>query len=564
VNYGVRITDFKLNVPIVGRLLAVVCFTLILLGCANESVPQGGEKDVTPPKLKRVTPEDKSLHFNSNKITFQFNEFLKPTGFAQTLISPPLDKKPDIKADNKTVTVKFKSSFRPNTTYTINFADDIQDLNEGNTLNNFNYVFSTGDFIDSQSVRGIVILAKENTPAEGVIVSLYPADSISGIEKSKPYYFAKTDKAGNFQINNIKADRYQVYALKDQNYNYLYDLPNELIAFSDTVLDLTDSLPKMVTLKLFDENKRKLRFDGARSLGPGLIQLTYNKPISTFKLDAELYSASDFAYTFPTNDTVNYWYSKYYTKKAELFLVANDTLLDTVRIELKNIEKDSLWNSANNLLSIQNQAVKRKENGEIQENIHSQDLFKPVKINFTRPIIGINENKSLQIYKDSSTNSTNCKYVLDEKTRQSILVDFEKQENTLMRIEIPDSIFQDVLKTWNRKTVYKFTTNKKENYGNLHVTLKTDVPGKYYVVKLLSATNELIQEFFFTGEAERKITVNNIPAGTYKFNVIDDTNKNGVWDTGNFHSKIQPEKVFTYPDTYQLKGGWDLDITVKF
>lgn len=546
------------------RLLRLACFALILVSCANESVPQGGDKDVTPPKLKRVTPEDKTLHFSSNKITFQFNEFLKATGFGQTLISPPLDKKPEITATNKTVTVKFKSGFRPNTTYTINFADDIQDLNESNTLNNFSYVFSTGDFIDSQRVQGQVILAKENMPAEGVVVSLYPADSIDGIEKMKPYYFTKTDKGGNFQINHIKADRYLIYALKDQNYNYLYDLANELIAFSDTVINLKDHVSQTVTLSLFDENKRKLKFDGARSIGPGLIQLTYNKPINTFKLDAELYSSSDFAYTFPTNDTINYWYSKYYAKKAELFLVANDTLLDTVRIELKNIEKDSLWNIPNNLLGLVNQPVKRNENGEIQEIVHPQDLFKPVQLNFSRPIIRINENKSLRIYQDTGSNYSICKYVLDEKTKQSVSVDFEKKENTLMRIEIPDSMFQDVLKTWNRKTVYKFTTNKKENYGNLHVTLKTEVPGKYYVVKLFNSNHELIQEFFFTGDAERKITVNNLPAGTYMFNVIDDTNKNGAWDTGNFHSKIQPEKVFTYPDTYQLKGGWDLDVTVKF
>lgn len=546
------------------RLLRLACFAVILVSCANESVPQGGDKDTEAPKLKRANPANESLHFNSHKITFQFNEFLKATGFGQTLLSPPLDKKPEITSVNKTVTVKFKSGLRPNTTYTLNFADDIQDLNESNVLNNFSYVFSTGDFIDSQHVQGQVILAKENTPAEGVVVSLYPADSANGIEKMKPYYFTKTDKGGNFQINHVKAGRYQIYALKDMNYNYLYDQPTELIAFTDTVLNLDDSISPIVTLALFDENKRKLRFEGARSLAPGLLQFTYNKPIGTFRLDAELYSASDFAYTFPTNDTVNYWYSKYYTKKAELFLVANDTLLDTVRIELKNIEKDSLWNNPNNLLGLVNQPVKRNANGEIQEIIHPQDLFKPVKLNFSRPIIGINENKSLRIYQDSGSNYSICKYVLDEKTKQSVSVDFEKKENTLLRIEIPDSMFQDVLKTWNRKAVYKFTTNKKENYGNLHITLKTELPGKYYVVKLLSSTHELIQEFFFTGDAERKITVNNLPAGTYMFNVVDDTNKNGAWDTGNFHSKIQPEKVFTYPDTYQLKGGWDLDVTVKF
>jgi hypothetical protein len=46
--------------------------------------------------------------------------------------------------------------------------------------------------------------------------------------------------------------------------------------------------------------------------------------------------------------------------------------------------------------------------------------------------------------------------------------------------------------------------------------------------------------------------------------VIEDENKNGEWDTGNFAKKKQPENIFTYQDVYELKGGWDMDIEVKF
>src|SRR5580704_6183819 len=143
-------------------------FTLVVAilfaACANEKAPEGGKKDTTPPKLKKLNPPNKTLHFASDRIEITFDEYIKPTGFAQTLISPPMDKRPDFKINGKTLVIKFKSKLRDSTTYTINFAEDIKDVNEGNILNNFTYVFSTGDFIDSQKISGTIKMAKDNSP----------------------------------------------------------------------------------------------------------------------------------------------------------------------------------------------------------------------------------------------------------------------------------------------------------------------------------------------------------------------------------------------------------------
>lgn len=543
--------------------IVMVLSAAILIGCANESVPQGGKQDDIPPVSKKISPPDKSLHFKSDKIQITFDEFIKSSGFAQTLISPPMDKRPDFTVTGKTLIIKLKSQLRENTTYTINFAEDIKDLNEGNTANNFTYVFSTGDFIDSQSISGNILLAKDNTPSEGAIVSLYPVDSVDGITKSKPFYFAKTNKQGNFQINNVKAGRYHIYALKDQNYNYLYDQPNEMIAFSDTVLNLANTVSSALTLYLFDENKSKLKLNEVRAIAPGFIQISYTQPIQTFKLNGELFSDGDFVRFYDSNDTINYWYSKYYIKKTDLYLVANDTLLDTSRIKLKFIAQDSLFSNRANSLSIVNQLVITKDKGENKEAWNLADLYKPLKINLSRPVTNLNQSKQLQIT-DSSGNFVEHKLSLDEKTKQTILLDLEKKENTLYTLEIPDSAFQDILGTWNKKIIYKFRTTGKDGYGNLRITLKTDHPENYYIVRLLNSNDEIMKEFLFTGNGERKVSVENILSGSYKFLVIDDANKNGKWDTGNFKNKVQPEKMFIYKDTYQLKGGWDLDAEVKF
>lgn len=154
--------------------------------------------------MKKISPADKTIHFNSDKIEIKFDEFLKQGSFAQTLVSPPLEKRPEFKVEGRTLTIKLKSALRDSTTYTINFGDDIQDLNEGNIAANFTYVFSTGSYIDSQKVSGMVIQAKDNTAADGIIVLLYPKDSVDGILKSKPFYFAKQIKPEPSKLKTLK------------------------------------------------------------------------------------------------------------------------------------------------------------------------------------------------------------------------------------------------------------------------------------------------------------------------------------------------------------------------
>jgi hypothetical protein len=294
-----------------------------------------------------------------------------------------------------------------------------------------------------------------------------------------------------------------------------------------------------------------------------LIQFYYSKSIKTIKVSGKAASGNDLYWLTSTNDTINYWYSKYYINKTNWYLVANDSIFDTARMELKFIEKDSLWRGIDYSLNIVNQATSLKDTTKTKPFVMPQELYKPLKINLTRPVTKINENKRLQIIIDSDS-SIEPDFFLEGKTKQSFTLDFDKRENTEYVLIIPDSMLQDIFGTWNKRIAYKFRTTGKDNYGNLRITLKTEHSENYYLVRLLNESNEVMKELPFTGDRERKVAIDNIPAGSYKFLVIEDANKNGEWDTGNFTNKIQPEKVFTYKDTYQIKGGWDLEVELKF
>lgn len=542
-----------------------VLVSVLIYGCATESTPLGGPEDTEPPKIKQISPPDKSTLFNERKIEIQFDEFLQAGGFAQTIISPPVEPKPDIRSNGKTVTIKFKEDLKENTTYTINFGDDIKDLNQGNVLPNFTYVFATGDYIDSQQVSGVVTNAKTGEPAEGITVMLHSPDSINPILQTKPIYFSKTNAGGMYSIKNIKAGKYQAYGLKDANFNYLYDQPSEAIAFADTLLDLTDSVPQKLDLLSFNELKRNLKFQNVKSLEPGKLILTYSGNVESLKLQGKPFKNGLQYWKYSTNDTVIIWYSDYYVKNSEIIITANDTLVDTMRLELKNIDKDSVEQLRKYSLSIVNQQNTSRIVTDSAKNNNTQALYGLLKIELSRPITEINDFKRLQITADSSTKDTIYpSWKLDTIKRQEISFDFLRKEKTGYTLTIPDSMLRDVFGLWNKALTWKFTTSSKDSYGNIKLKLNIADVSKRYVVRFMDSKDEEVAVYQMYGENVRIEKLSNVPATTYHVEVIEDTNGNGKWDTGDLLLRIQPEKVIRFKDTYTLKGGWDLDVEVKF
>lgn len=535
----------------------------ILLGCATESAPLGGKEDTEPPKIKAANPPDKSINFSSQQIEITFNEYIQDNGFAQAVISPEVEPKPTFALRGKTLFIKLKAKLLPNTTYTINFGDDIKDLNASNLLQNFTYVFSTGSYIDSQSISGRVKLAKDDTDADGVMVGLYQSDKQLPLLSERPKYFAKTNKAGTFSINNIKPGEYTVYALKDQNTNSIYDQPNELVGFLDTAIRLIDTIAPSVNLMVFNELPPVAKIQTYKNSEPGKLTIKYNTPISKFKADSKLFKNGFMAWQNAQNDSITVWFSDYYTKFDTVYLCTNDTIFDTLRLELKTLSKDSVLQLSKHKLYIQNQQVKSISAEKSVTNIAQSVLYATHKINLSRPILSISDFKTVQIVEDSNQKIIVPKFWLDETTRQTLYIDFERKPNTLYKLIIADSLFVDMWGLYNTKLEQRFSTNSTDNYGNIKLTIKTKEPEKKYVVKILNSTEEEVASYYLDNVKEKKDVLKNLPEGNYKAVVFEDTNGNGEWDTGNLRQKRQPENAIPFKDTYTLKGGWDLDLEIN-
>src|SRR5436305_12102318 len=134
--------------------LLIICISLISLtigsGCANIIPPTGGPKDSLPPVLVSSVPKDSTTNFNAHKIVLTFDEYVElDQNLTQDfIVSPNPENIPLVENKLRTVTIKLKDSLKPNTTYSLDFGNSLKDVNEGNILRNFTYVFSTGKDID--------------------------------------------------------------------------------------------------------------------------------------------------------------------------------------------------------------------------------------------------------------------------------------------------------------------------------------------------------------------------------------------------------------------------------
>lgn len=239
------------------RVISIVILTALIWSCAQQGSPSGGPRDEDPPEVLESVPDNYSTHFEAKRIQITFDEYIVLDNVNQQLVvSPPMEEKPEVRLKGKTLIIQFEEELRDSTTYTFNFGSAIKDLHEGNKLLNFEYVFSTGDVLDSLSVRGTLKYAHDLTvPQEPVTIMLYEKllDSVPLTEI--PLYVGRSDDSGVFSVNNLKADTFKVFALKDGNYNLLFDLPTEEIGFLDSSLIVnTDFIRSIMELESRDSD----------------------------------------------------------------------------------------------------------------------------------------------------------------------------------------------------------------------------------------------------------------------------------------------------------------------
>lgn len=219
----------------------IIGYLSVETGCANIIPPGGGPRDTLPPVLINAAPHDSTLHFNSNKITLTFDEYVTVENAQENVIvSPNPANPPVIESKLRTVTIRLKDSLKPNTTYALFFGNAIKDVNEGNSDKNFTYIFSTGSHLSDKGIEGKVILAQTGEVDSTLIVVLHHNLADTAVSKERPDYYTKLDSKGNFKFRYLPEGTFAVYVVPN-TYTKRYEDSTDLFAFLDHPVTTSDT-----------------------------------------------------------------------------------------------------------------------------------------------------------------------------------------------------------------------------------------------------------------------------------------------------------------------------------
>jgi uncharacterized protein (DUF2141 family) len=529
----------------VKKLLGFLFFALMGLAlwqCARRGSPSGGPEDVTPPKLVRAEPDNFSISFEGQKIRLYFDELIKLQDVQnQLVVSPPLKYPPEITPQGgprKYIEVIIKDTLRENTTYTFNFGQSIVDNNEGNPNSFLTYVFSTGTYIDSLTLSGAVKDAFNKKADQFISVMLYEIDTAytdSTIYKNPPNYIASTgDSLPLFELKNLRAGKYALFALKDVNKNNLFNQKQDKIGFlEDTITIPTDST---YLLNLFlEEPDYSVSVPSYSAKNRIIFGYQGNHE------DIEIQTLTQLPDSVQTKilkdrekDTLNYWITPT-DLDSIIFTVTNDKLelIDTFTVKTRKLPLDSLTLTSG-----------------IRGKFNFEDTF---SILANTPIANVDTTKIGLVVSDSLL--APFSHVLDT-LENKVEFDFEIEPNQRYRFSLLPGAISDFFGMQNDTLDYAISTSGYADYGNLRMTLGGAV--QYPLV--LQLTNE-------QGEIQREIIApeskifefSNLDPGNYVVRVIFDDNGNGKWDTGSYLKKRQPERISYYPDVIEVRANWELE-----
>lgn len=531
----------------VQRILGYLFFAVLLsalLQCAKRGTPSGGDKDVTPPKLVKAIPENMTINFKEKKIRLYFDEYIKLKDVQdQLIVSPPLKYTPLITPQgsaSKFIEIVLKDTLKENTTYTFNFGQSIVDNNEGNPNSFLSYVFSTGDYIDSLTVTGVVKDAFNKNADTFISVMLYEIDSAftdSTIYKRPPNYITNTlDSTTIFQLKNLKAGDYAMVAIKDEGKNNVFDQKTDKIAFlTDTVSVPSDFVHVLTLFKEIPDYSISVPNFAAKNkiiFGyQGEWQDIAIEPLTVLPDSVRAIIVKE-----QGKDTLNYWFTPFETDSI-VFKITNERLkiIDTFTVKTREVDLDSLRLSPNQKASL--------------------SFEDPFYIAANTPVVKIDTAKIHIINKDSI--SVNFKATLDT-IKNRIAFDFGTEPNERYSIDLLPEAVEDFFGTVNDTIIHRLSTGSYADYGNLRLTVAGNATYPL-IVQLTDTSGNPKREIYATGP--KVFEFNNIGPAKYLIRVIFDANGNGKWDTGNFLKKIQPERVSYYPDVLEVRANWELEQT---
>lgn len=578
----------------------IIIAAAVMYSCANIGNPSGGPIDKTPPIFMRSNPTPNAVNVKDRKIEIFFDEIVSlKDPSTKIIVSPAQTEMPRMSALGRKVTVELVDSLLPNTTYTIDFSNSIQDNNEGNAIDNFAFAFSTGSVIDSMRVSGYVLDSRTLEPMQSVVVGLQSNLADSAFHKEKLQRVALTNDRGQFTIRNVSPGSYHIFALKDLDRDYKFGNPTEDIAFLDSIIvpsigsreaadtvynDLNEIdtimratrpayFPNDILLSMFNEDRKSqylannLRVDSTR------ISLTFAAASDTLP-SLSIVGRNDVPdqwYTLErsqTNDTLTYWIRPPHLVSADTLMVATTYLRTDTASNLS-------WGTDTLKFTFQRQKAKKKKKNEETDSLEqirfmellplangTQEVYAPLLLQTGTPIERYSREAfhlQRKLQNDTTFYPAEIKSIaLRDSTlsRRDLMLKVDWEPGAAYTLAVDSLAMTDIYGLQTKPLKVDFNVRKMEEYGN--IVFNIPAVRDSAIVELLDGTEKIVLRA--PVKSHRAELLNLLP-GKYYARLFIDRNGNGKYDTGNYDMHLQPEETVYYPGAINLKKNWDVEQT---
>ncbi len=527
---------------------------LQVCACARIKMPNGGQKDTTPPKMVSSRPSVGTTNFRAKTIEVNFDEYIVlDNASGKLIVSPPLKKKPNIGSKLKTLYVRDLDSLQDNTTYIFDFGDAITDYTEGNRLSHFSFIFSTGDVLDTMLYSGRLINAYTLEVEANKYVGLYKDISLQRVSTQMPDYITRTDSNGRFFFNGIKEGNYNVIAFEDLNQNMIFDPDNEGFAIKKAIeltIDTSNGRNPIVlkdTLLFSSSDEGVLNIESVKIENERTLKIITSKPVSEeFKIDflfPKLTNLDTMLVINKTKDTISV-----YNLSQDIFDTVNITISDKDSFEDK---QELFYNKQKN-----------KQDEKIK-HFHFLSSFDTLKYNDSLQLrlpylFDRQKQKYLNAYLFTNQDTMNIVFYPSKQDAFLLVCDEKLRQQTHYTLFVERDEMEDFRNYKNDSLRYDFYVDSPEDYGRIIFSIKDSVDNKsQFIISLFDNNLNQIGEDRYAFASKDEVIFEDIVSGQYKIRIIEDKNHNGKWDKGSFEQGLEPEKVFYFPKQIIVKRGWD-------
>lgn len=596
-------------------LSATMTYVLVaLFGCASVGNPDGGAYDDIPPRIVSTSPGENQTNVRKNKIVLEFDEYIKiENASSKVIISPPQVEQPEIKVTGKKIQIELFDSLRDNTTYSIDFSDGIVDNNEGNPLGNYCFRFSTGDRIDSLEISGYVLKAEDLEPISGVTVGVYSDLSDTAFTTKPLDFISKTDEYGHFTIRGLAEGKFRVYAVRDMDQTFNFSQKNELIAWIDspvvtrceqrtrrdtiwtyeetvdTILERTYThfFPDELVLLAFTPKPTEQYMKTSGRPSHEKVIMSFAMPLDSMPVIRGLNFNEEDAYIVEHTeryDSLTLWMKDtlvYYmdTLKMSVTYLGTDTLgmlvemTDTLSLSPRRSRDRILRDQARRQEEDAKELERRRRQLEragdsvalakllapkisyldlVVSGGRSLNIGEPITLTAKEPITFLSDT-AIHVEMREDTIWKNIPFIFNPDSINimefTILAEWRPEE--LYRITVDSASIQGIYGKINNRITEDVQFAKLETFGALTVNVTNAKPS--YIAQIMDKSGKVLRSEKVTGGIADFFL---LKPGDHYVRLFDDINGNGVWDSGDWDGKLQPEPVYYINHKYSIRADW--------